>query len=89
VKHNSVKVGHISCVISGVDRVDDIVVVTESYDEEPVWEDFDPMYEVLLDSCSESVDTLMTLSSVEQLIQLRLDELAAEMRAEAQASIAD
>lgn len=88
VKHNSVKVGHISCVISGVDRVDDIVVVTESYDAEPVWEDFDPMYEVLLDSCSESADTLMTLTSVEQLIQLRLDELAAEMRAEAQASIA-
>lgn len=89
VKHNSVKVGHISCVISGVDRVDDIVVVTESYDAEPVWVDFDPMYEVLLDSCSESADTLMTLTSVEQLIQLRLDELAAEMRAEAQASIAD
>ena len=88
VKHNAVKVGNISCVISGVDRVDDVTITLASYEDEPVWEDFDAMYEVLLDSCPESVDTLVTLTSVEALIQLRLDEFAAEMRDEAQASTA-
>lgn len=83
IKHNAVNVGSISCVISGVNRVDDITIDLVSYDEEPDWFELDEMYDAIPDSRVEVTETLMTQTAIESLISTRLDEFAAAMREEA------
>lgn len=86
IKHNAVSVGNINCIVSGVNRVDEIDISLVSYDSEPDWLVIDGIYEPPLDSSVESTQTLMTQTSIEQLIDARLDAFAIEMREEAIAS---
>ena len=86
IKHNAVSIGNINCIVSGVNRVDEIDISLASYDSEPDWLDIGVMYEPPLDSSVESTQTLMTQTSIEQLIDARLDAFAIEMREEAIAS---
>lgn len=69
IKHNSVRIGTVSCVVNGVNRADDILIDLTSFEEEPDWLDLDPMFEAPLDAASEAVETLMTQSSVVNYVQ--------------------